>query len=185
MLSCAMLHCISCSAVALTLHVETRSCQPMAAHRCVAPHVDGASPNPGMPCGTSQGNHKAASPALPVVQDASPDVVYSYTGIVDTDVTISTCGSGFDTKLLVSTDLTDPSTYMCNDDDRTCVTNTACSRLDVSFKVSNATVQAQQSKPDSCQWTFAAVTTASCLMARAYSQGQGDNGMSRSDRPNV
>jgi hypothetical protein len=54
---------------------------------------------------------------------------------MDTDVTISTCGSGFDTKLLVSTDLTDPTTYTCNDDDRTCVTNTACSRLDVSFKV--------------------------------------------------
>jgi hypothetical protein len=84
-------------------------------------------------------------PALPVVQDASPDVIYSYTGSVDTDVTISTCGSGFDTKLLVSTDLNDPSTYMCNDDDRTCVANTACSRLDVSFKVSSATVHAKQS----------------------------------------
>jgi hypothetical protein len=68
-------------------------------------------------------------------QDASPDVVYSYTPAVDTDVAISTCGSGFDTKLLVSTNLLDPTTYMCNDDDRSCVTNTACSRLDVSLKV--------------------------------------------------
>jgi hypothetical protein len=61
--------------------------------------------------------------------------VYSYTPDVDTDVAISTCGSGFDTKLLVSTNLLDPTTYMCNDDDRTCVTNTACSRLDVSLNV--------------------------------------------------
>lgn len=62
-------------------------------------------------------------------------MTYSYTPTVDTDVAISTCGSGFDTKLLVSTDLLDPTTYMCNDDDRSCVTNTACSRLDVSLKV--------------------------------------------------
>lgn len=72
------------------------------------------------------------------MQDASPDVVYSYTATQDSDVTISTCGSGFDTKLLVSTNLNDPGTYMCNDDDRTCVSNTACSRLDVSFKVGTA-----------------------------------------------
>lgn len=62
-------------------------------------------------------------------------MVYSYTPALATDVTISTCGSGFDTKLLVSTNLSDPTTYMCNDDDRTCVSNTACSRLDVSLEV--------------------------------------------------
>lgn len=91
-------------------------------------------PDPGMLVAMTNHEH-ALLAALPGVQDASPDVVYTYTGTVDTDVTISTCGSGFDTKLLVSTDLDDPSTYMCNDDDRTCVANTACSRLDVSFKV--------------------------------------------------
>lgn len=80
--------------------------------------------------------NRAFAPAHNVaLQDASPDVVYSFTPLVDTDVTISTCGSGYDTKLLVSTNLSDPTTYMCNDDDRSCVTNTACSRLDVSFKV--------------------------------------------------
>lgn len=74
---------------------------------------------------------------MSAVQDKSPDVVYSFTPTHTTDVTISTCGSGFDTKLLVSTNLSDPMTYMCNDDDRTCTTNTACSRLDVSFEVSD------------------------------------------------
>lgn len=97
--------------------------------------------------------HTGIVPALcfSPLQDASPDVVYSYTATMDTDVTISTCGSGFDTKLLVSTDLTDPTTYTCNDDDRTCVTNTACSRLDVSFKVSRGGSNRQQ--PRGCHTT--------------------------------
>lgn len=66
--------------------------------------------------------------------DQSPDVVYSFRSSSDVDATISTCGSGFDTKLIVSANPADPSTYLCNDDDRTCASNTACSKLDVLFK---------------------------------------------------
>lgn len=67
-------------------------------------------------------------------------MVYSYKPPADVDITIATCGSGFDTKLLVSTNLSDPSTYTCNDDDRTCTTNTACSRLDISLKVGRSII---------------------------------------------
>jgi hypothetical protein len=69
------------------------------------------------------------------LQDQASDVVYSFRSASDVDATISTCGSGFDTKLIVSTNLADSSTYLCNDDDRTCGSNTACSKLDVLFKV--------------------------------------------------
>lgn len=72
---------------------------------------------------------------LLLLQDQAPDVVYRYTASASVDVTISTCGSGYDTKLIVSTNLTDTASYLCNDDDRNCASNTACSRLDVSFKV--------------------------------------------------
>jgi hypothetical protein len=69
------------------------------------------------------------------LQDQAPDVVYSFKSASDVDATISTCGSGYDTKLIVSTNLSDTSTYLCNDDDRTCASNTACSKLDVLLKV--------------------------------------------------
>lgn len=75
--------------------------------------------------------------AADCLQDASPDVVYRFTAPNDMDVIVSTCGSGYDTKLIVSMNLDDPSSYLCNDDDRGCSSNTACSRLDVSFRVSS------------------------------------------------
>eukprot|EP00877_Chromochloris_zofingiensis_P004180 jgi/Chrzof1/13763/Cz08g11090.t1 len=66
--------------------------------------------------------------------DGSPDVVYKYTPPQDMEVTISTCGSAFDTKLLLATDLTNSKSYTCNDDDRTCSSNSANSRIDASLK---------------------------------------------------
>lgn len=69
------------------------------------------------------------------LQDAAPDVVYVYSAPHDLDVSISTCGSSFDTKLIVTANLSDPGGYLCNDDDRGCLANTACSKLDVALKV--------------------------------------------------
>jgi hypothetical protein len=83
----------------------------------------------------SRFNFVLAHLTISSLQDQAPDVVYSFRSARDVDATISTCGSGFDTKLIVSTNLADASTYLCNDDDRTCGSNTACSKLDVFFKV--------------------------------------------------
>jgi hypothetical protein len=73
-----------------------------------------------------------------IPQDDAPDVVYTYTPPGDMSVVITTCGSSFDTKLLLSTNLSDPTTYACNDDDRDCTGNTANSRLDATLKVGGA-----------------------------------------------
>jgi hypothetical protein len=50
-------------------------------------------------------------------------------------VTASTCGSAYDTKLILATDPGDPGTYVCNDDDRACAYSAANSRLDAALKV--------------------------------------------------
>ncbi len=68
-------------------------------------------------------------------QDAAPDVVYSLTPQDDMQVTISTCGSSFDTKLILASDLSNLSTFLCNDDDRGCSRSTSNSRLDAALKV--------------------------------------------------
>lgn len=78
---------------------------------------------------------------LAFLQDAAPDVVYQFTAPEDMDVIVSTCGSSYDTKLIVTTNLDDTSSYLCNDDDRGCTSNTACSLLDVSFKVGSVLPQ--------------------------------------------
>ncbi|KAI8473237.1 MAG: peptidase S8/S53 domain-containing protein [Monoraphidium minutum] len=44
-------------------------------------------------------------------QDAAPDVIYAITPKTDVQVAISTCGSSFDTKLILATDLTSLATY--------------------------------------------------------------------------
>ena len=70
------------------------------------------------------------------LQDRSADVVYSITAPENMDVVITTCGSSYDTKLQVSSNLTDSSSWLCNDDDRDCNSNTANSRVDASLEVS-------------------------------------------------
>ncbi|GBF97760.1 peptidase S8 [Raphidocelis subcapitata] len=72
----------------------------------------------------------AANPRV----DSAPDVVYALTPAEDMQVTVSTCGSGFDTKLILATDPADPSTYLCNDDDRACGHSTSNSRIDAALK---------------------------------------------------
>jgi hypothetical protein len=49
-------------------------------------------------------------------------------------VTISTCGSSYDTKLILATSLADLNTYLCNDDDRSCAHSTSSSRIDAALK---------------------------------------------------
>lgn len=49
-------------------------------------------------------------------------------------VTISTCGSAYDTKLILATDLQSLDTYVCNDDDRACAFSTSNSRIDATLK---------------------------------------------------
>jgi hypothetical protein len=61
--------------------------------------------------------------------------VYSITPPENMEVVVTTCGSNFDTKLQMSTDLTDSSSWLCNDDDRDCNSNTANSRVDASLEV--------------------------------------------------
>jgi hypothetical protein len=68
-------------------------------------------------------------------QDYAPDVVYSLATRQDTTVTVSTCGSAFDTKLILTTDPGDPSTYVINDDDRDCQTDNRCSKITSYVKV--------------------------------------------------
>lgn len=66
-------------------------------------------------------------------QDTAPDVVYAFTPSVPMAVAISTCGSAFDTVLMLTTDPNDVSTFQHNDDDRTCAESSSSSRLDVSL----------------------------------------------------
>lgn len=61
-------------------------------------------------------------------------MVYAVRPGRDMEVTISTCGSAFDTTLLLATDLNDRNTYACNDDDRSCGSNPSASRLDARLK---------------------------------------------------
>ena len=68
-------------------------------------------------------------------QDSAPDVVYTVTPYEDMQVTISTCGASFDTKLILATDLGSVDTYVCNDDDRSCLHSSSNSRLDAALKV--------------------------------------------------
>lgn len=69
-----------------------------------------------------------------VVKD-SLDVIYSYTPHADKDVDITTCGSSFDTTLLVFQDVDDRDLYLFNDDSPTCSSNTENSSLSVRLKV--------------------------------------------------
>ncbi len=69
-------------------------------------------------------------------QDTAPDVVYSFTPATDLDVTVSTCGSSFDTILFMTRNLSKAASYICNDDDPLCTNNPANSRVDATLKVS-------------------------------------------------
>lgn len=73
-------------------------------------------------------------PIAYVVKD-SLDVVYSYTPQVDKDVDISTCGSEFDTTLLVFQDPDDHDSHLFNDDAPSCLSNNENSRLSTRLKV--------------------------------------------------
>lgn len=67
--------------------------------------------------------------------DNAPDVVYRFRPRSDMAVSISTCGSSYDTKLLLATDLAVTSSYIVmNDDDRGCSYNSANSRIDAILK---------------------------------------------------
>ena len=68
-------------------------------------------------------------------QDAAPDVVYRLTPPRDVQVAASTCGSAFDTKLILARDAADAATYVCNDDDRGCGHSASNSRIDAALKV--------------------------------------------------
>lgn len=67
-------------------------------------------------------------------QAPAPGVVYALRPDRDMQASLSTCGSPFDTILLLATDLADRKTYKCNDDDRSCASNPTNSRLDVWMK---------------------------------------------------
>jgi hypothetical protein len=60
--------------------------------------------------------------------------VYRFRPSADMAVTISTCGSSFDTKLLLAQDLGQPAAFITNDDDRGCAYNTANSRIDAALR---------------------------------------------------
>ena len=76
--------------------------------------------------------------AEPTAPDGAPDVVYRFRPATDMTVTISTCGSSFDTKLLLAQDLRQPATYIANDDDRDCEYNTANSRIDAALRANTS-----------------------------------------------
>jgi hypothetical protein len=76
--------------------------------------------------------------AEPAAPDGAPDVVYRFRPAADMAVTISTCGSSFDTKLLLAQDLRQPATYITNDDDRGCEYNSANSRIDAALRANTS-----------------------------------------------
>lgn len=67
-------------------------------------------------------------------------------------VTISTCGSAYDTKLILATDLQSLDTYVCNDDDRACAFSTSNSRIDATLKARRVGAGGGSSGAAARQW---------------------------------
>ncbi|KAL6760864.1 peptidase S8/S53 domain-containing protein [Haematococcus lacustris] len=69
----------------------------------------------------------------------APDIVWSYTSPVAQSITVSSCGSSFDTILAVAcNDIKGPGSFLTDDDDPTCIQNPSNSRIDTTL-VANAT----------------------------------------------
>lgn len=77
---------------------------------------------------------RACTPTCPArLQGVGPDVVYSFTPPTDMVVSLSTCGSSYDTVLYAGEGglLPGGQQLASNDDDRGCVANPSASRLDL------------------------------------------------------
>lgn len=71
----------------------------------------------------------------PSSPDSAPDVVYRFTPRSNMTVAISTCGSSYDTKLLLATSpMGAAGPISTNDDDRGCGYNSANSRIDAALQ---------------------------------------------------
>lgn len=79
---------------------------------------------------------RAGTAHTAIPQDTSPDVVYLFAVSQDTPVSISTCGSDYDTLLILTTDPDDSSAYVVSDDDPHCAFGSAtatCSKVDATL----------------------------------------------------
>lgn len=98
------------------------------------------------------------------LQGIGPDVVYSLTPPMDMVISISTCGSNFDTVLYAGMAGLEPSQQLAsNDDDRGCTQNPSASRLDLRLTAGRPTLFALDGFAGSAGRYVLNVTCVSCI----------------------